>query len=306
MNNLLKEIVVFLVKYSGLPFFIRTYIAKKRVSISVYHDPKPDVLEKHLNYLSKRYNFITLDCLVNAIYSRNWAGMPSNSLVITLDDGPKGNYSLLQVFKRYNVTPTIYICSQIVNSSRHYWFKAKNIEPDRFKKLSNSHRLRALNESLGFNPVKEYDERQALNQDEIMRMKDIVDFQSHSCFHPILTTCDDDECKREIVQSKTDMEAFSKEECKHFAYPNGDYTEREITLVRKAGYLSARTIDVGWNHQNSNPYELKAQVITDNASVNLLIAQLNGITQYLRCFLKGSVTGKRPTIKLQNGQMRNG
>jgi peptidoglycan/xylan/chitin deacetylase (PgdA/CDA1 family) len=301
INNLLKEITSCLIRYSGISFLIRNIYAKKRVSIIVYHDPEPDFLDKHLSYLSKKYNFISLESLVNAIHSKNWAYVPKRGLIITLDDGHKGNFNLLKIFKKYDVVPTIYICSQIVNTNRHFWFRVDGINVNNLKKSANEGRLKFLQEKIGFTPTKEYpeEERQALNKKEIILMKDYVDFQSHSLFHPVLTTCSDEECKNEIFQSKKEIEELLNKKCLHFAYPNGDYTEREIELVKKAGYLSARTIDVGWNDFNTNPYKLKAKMVTDSASINLLAAQLSGITQFFRYFLKGSFTGKYPIIGLR-------
>ncbi|MGQ9570400.1 MAG: polysaccharide deacetylase family protein [Thermodesulfovibrionales bacterium] len=307
ISNLLKEIASFFIRYSGILFLIRNIYAKKKVSIIVYHNPKPDILDKHLKYLSKRYNFISLDSLVNAIHSKNWANIPQRGLVITLDDGHKGNFDLLKSFKKYGVVPTIYLCSQISNTNRHYWFRINGVDTNVLKKYSNRERIIFLREKFGFTPTKEYPEeqRQALNKKEIMLMNGFVDFQSHSRFHPILTVCTYDECKKEIVQSKNEIEELLGEKCKHFAYPNGDYTEREIELVKKAGYLSARTIDVGWNDIKTNPYKLKAKMVTDNASINLLAAQLSGITQFFRYFLKGGFTGKYHTVRLEEASRKN-
>ena len=53
-------------------------------------------------------------------------------------------------------------------------------------------------------------------------MKDNVDFQSHSQFHPILPSCEDKLCEKEIYQSKKDLEVVLNSPQKHFAYPNED------------------------------------------------------------------------------------
>jgi peptidoglycan/xylan/chitin deacetylase (PgdA/CDA1 family) len=138
----------------------------------------------------------------------------------------------------------------------------------------------------------------ALNQDEIAAMKDFVDFQSHTRFHPVLTTCRDDECGDEIARSKKEVEKLTAKECEHLSYPNGDYTEREIEIVKRAGYRSARTIDVGWNTINTDPYRLKITGIDDDASINMLAAQMTGVIPYLGYLLKGSFNGRHPTIRL--------
>lgn len=300
--NLLKEITCFAIRISGVPFLIRKVYARNKVSIIYYHDPKPDVLNRHLNFLSKRYNFIALDNLVNAIYSGEWTKLPPRSLIVTLDDGHKGNFDLIDIFKKYKITPTIYICSQIVNTTRHYWFKVTdmtNVDLRLLKRYSQDERRILLHNHYGFMSAKEYPEkeRQSLSRKEIILMKEYVDFQSHSRYHPVLPTCADDETKEEIFQSKTDIENLTDSQCSHFAYPNGDYSEREIKLLRQAGYLSARTCDVGWNDLNTDPFKLRASAVTDNASINLLCAQMSGMTVYLRNLIKGRLSGKYPAFK---------
>jgi peptidoglycan/xylan/chitin deacetylase (PgdA/CDA1 family) len=297
--SLFKEIASFGIRYSAIPFLVTNLFARNKVAILVYHDPNPQVLESHLKYLSKKYNFIPLSKLVDAIHSKNWTDIPQKSLVITLDDGHKGNIDLMGVFRKNKINPTIYLCSQIVNTHRHFWFKLRDINPQYLKKYSHAERLELLEKDNDFTSLKEFpeSERHAMNSKEVALAKDFVDFQSHSRFHPVLTTSTDEDCKNEIFKSKKELETLSGKSCKHFAYPNGDYAEREIELLKAAGYLSARTIDVGWNDASTDPYKLRAISITDDASINLLAAQLSGITIFLRHLLKGSFKGNHPTIK---------
>ena len=92
------------------------------------------------------------------------------------------------------------------------------------------------------------------------------------------------------------MEALPDRVRCHFSYPNDDYGESEIALVREAGFLSARTIDLGWNGVKTNPYRRKITGVTDEVSVDILSAQVCGITSYLRYLWSGSLTGKHRTV----------
>ena len=301
VTGILKEIISTVIRFSGLPFLIRNSIAKNKVTILFYHDPSPDILDKNLKYLSKRYNFINITLLIEAIYNKTWTNIPKKSLIITLDDGHKDKFKLLKTFKKYKIIPTIYICSQIINTNRLFWFKiVEKIEIKKFKEYTNSKRLRTLKLKYRFTPYKEYaeKERQTLNSKEILQMKDYIDFQSHSCFHPCLPSCTKDECKNEIFKSKSDIESLIGYECEHFCYPNGDYTDREIEIVKDAGYLSARTIDFGWNDLNTNPYKLKAIEIQNNDSNNMLAAKLSCIPAYFRFLMLGNLKGEM--VKLFN------
>lgn len=304
-RKIIREIASLVIRFSGIPFIIRNTLARNKVTIVLYHSPKPDVLDRHLSYLSKRFSFISLDLLVNAIHARDWTSIPQKSLIITLDDGYKENFDLLGVFKKYKVVPTIYFCSQIIDTNRNYWFKINGVNLKRLKQSSDIERIQILDKEYGFKLTGELSEqeRQALNKREILLMKDFVDFQSHSRFHPILTTCKSNVCKEEIIGSKKELETLLGKECNHFSYPNGDYADREIGLLKEAGYLSARTIDVGWNGPHTDPYKLKITGITDDASVNMVAAQLSGLTMYIRYLINGSVHGKHPTIK-HNGTQK--
>jgi peptidoglycan/xylan/chitin deacetylase (PgdA/CDA1 family) len=147
---------------------------------------------------------------------------------------------------------------------------------------------------VGYEPQREYSAREALNLEELKEMLPYVDFQSHTKFHPILTTCTEEECKEEIEGSKDYLGKLLDKEIEHFCYPNGDYTNREIEYVKNCGYKSARTLDIGWNDVNSDPYRLKTMDVEDDASINILCAQLNGFFGYLRFLRHGSFKGIHP------------
>lgn len=300
-EHMVKELVSFIIRWSGIPSLLRNTFGRRGVTVVVYHDPLPEAFERHIRYLKERYTTILLDTLVEAIRSGRWSAIPRKALVITFDDGHKGNYRLLPLFERHCVLPTIFLCSGVAGTQRHFWFREKELRPEILKECADTHRLRILRDRFGFFPTRLYpdEERQALSIDEIRSMGGHVDFQSHSCFHPILPRCEPEDCREEIFASKREIEKLSRRECRHFAYPNGDYTEREIDHLRRAGYSSARTVFFGWNVKKTDPFRLRAVIVTDNGSVNLLAAQLSGIPYYLREIM-------RRIKALPGGMMRNG
>ncbi len=284
MKSLSKSLLGFLLRYSGLSLLVRNTVARNKVGIMVYHDPQPEDLERHLNYLTRRYSFITLERLVNALYTQDWSGIPPKSLVITIDDGHKGNFHLLRVFQKYKVVPTIFLCTQIVTTNRRFWWKVVGQNPKSLKEVTNKERLKFLEGQYGFVQTAEVPtrEREALNLEEITAMKDYVDFQSHSRFHPLLSRCTAEESAQEIVLSKAEVENLSGKPCRHFCYPGGRYSAREIQLAKKVGYLSARTIEVGWNDRHTDPYRLKRIGVADDASTHYLAAQMTGLVDLLK------------------------
>jgi len=294
IKKAVREIVGLVFRFSGIPMLIRNIFCRNKVTIIFYHNPKPEVFKRHIEYLSKHYNFISLNILIDALYEKNWSIIPKKSLVITIDDGHKGNYLLLSLIKKHNLNPTIYLCSHIINTNRKFWFYAENKNIRYFKEYKNKYRLKVLKERNGYEQIKEYPDRQSLNLKEIREMMPHVDFQSHSRFHPILINCSDKESREEIVESKRILEKLLIKKIYHFSFPNGDYSEREIKYLKNCGYKSARTLDIGWNDVNTDPYRLKAMVIEDDASINILCVQIIGLFRYFNYFLHGSFNGRHP------------
>ena len=282
MRNFLKNIMAIFVCVLGIPFLIRRWVGRNRVAVLLYHDAKPTVFAKHINYLSRHYTLISLDTLVSAIHHQDFSQIPSKSVVITIDDGHAGNYELLPIFERYQMRPTLYVCTQIIDTHRHFWFKIdgqSKAEKERLKRLSNAERLIHLKRTDDFESEKTYPDRQALNISEMKEMTKSVDFQPHTQFHSILPNCTEAECKQEILGSKRDLERLLGVACLHFSYPNGDYTEREIEIVKAGGFRSARTTEIGWNTLDTAPYQLKVIPITDGAGPMLFRAELTTIPQ---------------------------
>ena len=284
MRNFLKTAIATFVCLSGVPIFIRKWVCRNRAAILMYHDPKPAVFEKHIAYLSRYYKVISLDTLVSAIHRKDFSQIPPKSVVITIDDGHAGNIALLPIFKQYRICPTLYVCTQIIDTHRHFWFKIprqSKAKRERLKRVPNTERLAYLKHTSGFEPDKTYPDRQALNTMEIREMAESVDFQPHTQFHPILPHCTETECQQEILGSKADLERLLGVERSHFSYPNGDYTEHELEIVKAGGFQSARTTDIGWNTLNTAPYQLKVIPITDDAGLTLFRAELTTIPQRL-------------------------
>ena len=300
MLRAISSAIAAVVRWSGTGLLVRHTIARRRVSILVYHDPTAEQLERHLKYLARRYNFVSLGKVIEAMERDRWADLPDRALVLTFDDGHRGNADLVDLFVSYGVKPTVYVCSQLVDTNRHFWFMDVD-DPGRLMKLSNGRRMAVL-ERAGFSPTKEHADRQALNAVDIERMRQVVDFAAHTRFHPILPACTDAEAEIEIEWSRTELEQLNQKPCLDFSYPNGDYGEREVELVRAAGYRSARTVDLGWNSASTDPFRLKVLGTSDVASINRLAADLAGVSGYLARLKVGSFTGRhRPVVRSKSG-----
>ena len=87
-----------------------------------------------------------------------------------------------------------------------------------------------------------------------------VEIGAHTRHHPILAGCVLDQARTEIGGSRVDLEQALGGPVKRFAYPNGhegqDFGEREVALVREAGFTEAFSSDWGAVRPGSDPWRL--------------------------------------------------
>jgi peptidoglycan/xylan/chitin deacetylase (PgdA/CDA1 family) len=281
---MLRKIPFLLLRLTGIPFFVREVIQRKKVTIVLFHDISSDRVDMHLRVLRSKYNIISLQDYVRAKEAGRVDELPPKSLIITLDDGHKSNYELKPLLERYDVPATIFLCSGIVDTKRHFWWYHKignDYSLKDLKNIPNKERLEILR-GFGFEETKEFDDREALSKNEIEDMKLMVDFQSHTVFHPVLPNCATEEAYKEISQSKKDLEERYGLKIYALSYPNGDYSDREISIAKKEGYTCGITVDVGFNSQDTDIFKLKRFSIRDGADINELLVKASGIWRYLK------------------------
>lgn len=279
----MKKLIFIILRYSGLPYFFREVLHKRKVTILMFHDIEIENAEKVFPYLVKKYNIVDLNDYIKTSSKENGFYLPKKSLIITFDDGHVGNYKLLPIIKKYDIPVTIFLCSSIVNTNRNFWFlfEKDSSEVERMKDLPNEERLEILAKK-GFKQDKDYEKPQALQKAHIDEMKPYVNFQSHTMFHPILTMCNDEDSRQEIFGSKKYLESQFGLNINTIAFPNGNYTEREIQYVKEAGYKCAITVDFGVNSINSDLYRLKRLSSNDTNDLNELIVKSSGVWSKIR------------------------
>lgn len=282
----MKHAVGHLICWTGLDCLLRMAFARSAATIVVYHDPSPETMRCHLEWYTQRYTFVTLDAVVDALETGRWDALPPYPLVVTLDDGHRGNAALAPVFRDFGLRPTVFLCSGIVGTTRPFWWAtaaAERLGVQALKRMPDVERRQRLAQA-GADLDREWAEPQALTWAEICALLPVFDIGAHSRTHPILPSCDDARSADEIVRCRTELEASLARPCAHFSYPNGDFSRREVGNVRAAGYRSARTIDPGWNGRHADPFRLKAMVVSDDAPVDWLAVQVSGIPGRIRAF----------------------
>lgn len=233
----------------------------------------PSFLEESILFLKNRgYQFISLDDLTKALHHD--VKLNSKFVCLTLDDGYRDNLIYgLPIFKKYRVPVTIYVTNCFPNHSAHLWWywleeKIENESNFTFKEKeyswqSEADKLKVYNElrvifknssleeiteaaAIFFNKSKDriieetaalalsWEEIKEINQDEL------VSIGAHTLNHLSLKNIQSLEVlKKEILDSKAEIELKLNERIKHFAYPYGgkeDAGIREFILAREAGF----------------------------------------------------------------------
>jgi len=269
-------------RWIGIAWLWREAVQRRKVTFLLFHDMEAADAERNFGYLKQHYNIIGLNDYLDAV--RNGKRLPNKALVITFDDGHVSNYALLPTIKRMQIPVTIFLCSSIVGTHRHFWFRhSAEMKPqvEALKKFSNGQRLDTLRQ-YGFAQEQEYDEIQALSKEQIEEMTPWVNFQSHTCFHPILPQCDDTTAKKEIKESKRQLEETFGLTINALSYPNGDYSERDIRLAQEAEYECGITVDSGYNDTMSDLFRLKRFSVNDAKNTTELMVKASGCYALLK------------------------
>lgn len=103
--------------------------------------------------------------------------------------------------------------------------------------------------------------RAFLNWDEVRKMAgtNLITFGSHTENHKMLNFLKDSDIYEELMQSKIKLlsEKIVDLSFLPFSYPNGNYDNRVIKILKETGYHVAVTTENGWNHPSTPRFNLK-------------------------------------------------
>jgi peptidoglycan/xylan/chitin deacetylase (PgdA/CDA1 family) len=251
-----------------------------------FHAPSKELFESSVNWLKQNgFYFIAVSDLEKVAAGK--IPFPKGAVLITIDDGWQSNLeNIVPVAEKNQVPVTIFVSTEAVEKGNGYWWsyikEARKIglakdSIEFFKSLDNEDRIKIIEET----KTKININRQALTIEQIRDISSnkYVSIGSHSVSHPILPRCSNAESSFEIKQSKELIEEWVQQEVKHFAYPNGDFSNREISILRRAGYTLAFTTDQKYltKEDISHPYKLPRRLMVESASFEENICRMLGV-----------------------------
>jgi peptidoglycan/xylan/chitin deacetylase (PgdA/CDA1 family) len=188
-----------------------------------------EVFEKQIRYLKENgYRVIGPEAMAEFLDYRK--AIPKKAVMISIDDGYRSAYEVAYpILKKYGFTATLFIYIDYVGVSS-----------------------------------------QAITWDQLRELKrEGFTIGSHSIAHSDLSKQKKDEdkkaylarLKREIFQSKQIIDEQLGQDTLIFAYPFGRQDETVASLVRRAGYKIAVTVDRGGNPFFADPFLVKRDQI---------------------------------------------
>lgn len=194
----------------------------------------PEVLDQQLSFLASN-GYQTIS--LNDLYDslENAIPLPPKSVILTFDDGYRDFYtSAFPLLKKYNLRAVVFY---IVGYFNYPGYMTWNM----LAEIHNS---------------------------------GLVDIESHTLGHPMLTKIDYIEAKREVVDSKKILEQKLNKKVKYFAYPYGDYDQGVVNLVKEVGYNLAFGTVPGSVLRKSESYTLHRVGISGFDSFEQFVTKL--------------------------------
>jgi len=216
----------------------------------------PDGFDKQMAFVSKNFNILTFRDILKL--TKNGNPVPRNGLIITFDDGYRDNYHFaFPILRKYGITAVIFPSTAYVGSREVFWFEKvsyyikqaedgpvhiesldyhavlrrhnrKEIITEvlrRLKNVKNTVRLTAmleLDSLYGRKGIRHRELVETLSWNEMLEMdKAGIEFGSHTCTHPILTSMTTEEIQREFLDSKKVLEDRMHRPILSVSYPVG-------------------------------------------------------------------------------------
>lgn len=176
--------------------------------------------------------------------------LPGRRVCVTFDDAYRDNLeNAIPVLRELCIPATIFAPTAVIDGrARLYWYERQP-------------------------PVLGWPELREIDRDPLFSIG------AHTRTHPALPQLSDEAARSEIEGSKRDLEDRLSRAVTSFAYPAGLWGERELQIVRDAGYRLAVTTDPGLNRpgRGHRPEALYRSFIDRRDTPAMFQAKLTGL-----------------------------
>ena len=110
----------------------------------------------------------------------------------------------------------------------------------------------------------------------------LITIGAHTHCHNLLDQIDIKKAENTIKKSKEILEDICKKEIKHFAFPNGNYNDDIIRLVKKTGFKTALTFDPGYFEAGGDTFKIKRFGIGAELNILSFKVLLSGVFYHIK------------------------
>ena len=214
------------------------------------------MLERHLDWIGRRFRFISLDELGARLEARDGRNDPVAA--ITFDDGYRDFYDhALPVLKRKGIPAAVFVVTDLVGTRRVQVhdrlylllarrFRPSNGAPPPFQatrtllETSPQAELEKVIQTLESEvPISEdtFQPFYSLTWEMLDEMRRAgITVGSHTRTHVLLTNENSQRVREEVAESRQEIERKLGTEVQHFAYPSGLFNTAAVEAVARAGY----------------------------------------------------------------------
>ncbi len=111
-----------------------------------------------------------------------------------------------------------------------------------------------------------------------------VDIGSHTVSHIRISNSESDVVRRELRESRRQLEDLLGQDCDFFCYPEGAWSPETADHVADAGYVAAFTSDNGLNAVGSNVMALRRIHLPEDVDKAELLVAVSGLQQTVHAF----------------------
>jgi poly-beta-1,6-N-acetyl-D-glucosamine N-deacetylase len=220
-------------------------INRENILTICFHKPSKKEFESCVKWLLKnRFVLLSTGEVDQIIYQG--LPIPKGAVVLTVDDGWQSNEAnVVAIANKYGVPVTIYITTEAIEEGAYWWSytqeakkqKSRHPSDKTLKKVPNEERLLTVNKIKQHIAV----QRQAMTIEQVRRISrsDYVTIGCHTHTHPILPNCSTAQVYAELQLSRQKLESWIGKPVTSFAYPNGDFSQRETRILAELNFTHA-------------------------------------------------------------------
>ncbi len=288
MSTMMREMFAFFL----LQFYANKGPKPNEITSLFFHNPPPALFEHIIQCMIKHgYGFLSTQELQTLLEEKKES---YNKVLITLDDGWRGNLDLLPIIEKYRVPITIFISTEPALEGNYWWEYAShhgqeaitNVEDvEDYKKLPESdfrEKIALLKENITL-------ERSSMTLEEVKKISrhELVTIGAHTWSHPILKNCSYNSQLKELTDSKEMLESWIGKPVNYLAYPNGDYNKDTLEIVEKAGYQLCFTVQPDTiNPAKTKTMEIPRISIEDEQGKYESLSKAVGAWHKFKCLLQ--------------------